>query len=422
VLKYIERLQESGKWMGGNLRKIIRFMTFFLAFLLFSNDSLYAASVRQFSNYQNAVAVLVYHHIDPNESGITISPKRFKEHMDALTDHGLHVISLQEFENFIKYNTPIPPNAVLITFDDGYESVYKYAFPILIDHGYTATTFIIVKDSENPNENPRLPFLNFDEMREMQQKGMTFQSHTYNQHYQDNLLTGPIYSYATQDMETDQEYQKRVTSDLLLAKQRLEKELGQKQNMLAFPHGDYNQKLVDMGRTVGIDLFFTGDYGLCTSGNDLINRIQAGVPYVDGSDLLRIIGGAVKNQKPKRSFSFLPPKLVVNGIELENEDEAITSNGLALMPLRQMTKVLDASVRWDAVSESIVVTKDKITVSLHVGSNQAEVNGKTESLEVPVQLDHNHVMVPIRWITEVLGGKIEWNKTDNTINITKVGP
>lgn len=180
--------------MGVNLRKIIRFMTFFLAFLLFSNDSLYAASVRQFSNYQNAVAVLVYHHIDPNESGITISPKRFKEHMDALTDHGLHVISLQEFENFIKYNTPIPPNAVLITFDDGYESVYKYAFPILIDHGYTATTFIIVKDSENPNENLRLPFLNFDEMREMQQKGMTFQSHTYNQHYQDNLLTGPIYS------------------------------------------------------------------------------------------------------------------------------------------------------------------------------------------------------------------------------------
>lgn len=74
--------------------------------------------------YQDQVAVLMYHHIhDKDQSSSTITTKLFQDQMQMLTDKGYHFISLPEFRNFMQGST-VPDNAVLITFDDGYQSFY----------------------------------------------------------------------------------------------------------------------------------------------------------------------------------------------------------------------------------------------------------------------------------------------------------
>src|SRR5690606_2914016 len=82
--------------------------------------------------YEDQVIVLMYHHIDPSESNsVIISPEQFESHMQMLRDKGYQVISMDQFMAFNSHEEEVPANAVLITFDDGYESFYTYAAPTL---------------------------------------------------------------------------------------------------------------------------------------------------------------------------------------------------------------------------------------------------------------------------------------------------
>lgn len=68
----------------------------------------------------------MYHHSDVKESSETISPSRFNALMKVLKDNGYHVISVEQFADFMHNKTTVPDNAVVITFDDGYETAeYK---------------------------------------------------------------------------------------------------------------------------------------------------------------------------------------------------------------------------------------------------------------------------------------------------------
>ncbi len=67
---------------------------------------------------------------------------------------------MQQFIAFLNGKNTVPPDAVVLTFDDGYQSFYKYAYPALKDQDMTATNFIIV---DYLGTNPGTPFLNWDE-------------------------------------------------------------------------------------------------------------------------------------------------------------------------------------------------------------------------------------------------------------------
>lgn len=116
------------------------------------NDTLKTSEGYHFSN---RVAVLEYHHIDPQASEYTLTPDAFKQHLEVLKANHYHVISMQEFIGFLNGQRSVPPDAVVITFDDGYESFYKYAYPLLKEENMVATNFIIVSYLET---NPGIPF------------------------------------------------------------------------------------------------------------------------------------------------------------------------------------------------------------------------------------------------------------------------
>ncbi|BAU26403.1 biofilm PGA synthesis lipoprotein PgaB [Aneurinibacillus soli] len=241
-------------------------------------------------HFKDKVLVLTYHHLDTHpKTSAVITPSRFESHMKALHDAGYTIISMPHFISYMKNEQNVPENAVLITFDDGYESFYKKACPILNKYRYTATNFLVVSYIENPPPDA-LPHMSWKQIKELQTQGMSFYSHTYNQHYKDvvdekgtkkPVLLGPLL------YETKTEAHKRIRDDLMLADVELQTLLGKQPNLLAFPYGAYSPLAIQAGKEAGIELFFTTEEGIAGRGQELIKRVNAGSPEITTQVLLK---------------------------------------------------------------------------------------------------------------------------------------
>ncbi|MEE8359497.1 MAG: polysaccharide deacetylase family protein, partial [Candidatus Omnitrophota bacterium] len=101
-------------------------------------------------------AILMYHGFArqrdeigiENHQGKHLAINRFDDQMRYLKNH-YNLISLPFFLRSFKDDRPIPDNSVIITLDDGYESNYILAYPILKRYGIPVTIFITTNFVEN---------------------------------------------------------------------------------------------------------------------------------------------------------------------------------------------------------------------------------------------------------------------------------
>ncbi|MEI7955641.1 MAG: polysaccharide deacetylase family protein, partial [Verrucomicrobiota bacterium] len=90
------------------------------------------------------VAVLGYHDLSENESetAMRMHTSKFRKQMAALRQLGITVISLDDFLAWKRGAKSIPEKSILLTFDDGWKSVYTDALPILKEFGYPFTLYL----------------------------------------------------------------------------------------------------------------------------------------------------------------------------------------------------------------------------------------------------------------------------------------
>ncbi len=232
--------------------------------------------------YKDRVAVLMYH--DLTEGKTTkkaLSADVFKKQMELLKTNGFRVIGMKEYSDFILNGGKVPDNAVLITFDDGYESFYKLAYPVLKEYGYPATAFPIVRFID---ERIGAPKMTWDQMREMQKNGMTFYSHTYDSHVYIDIdergkskpaLTARKYLIDKKRQETKEEARRRIIDDLKKAEERLKEELGNTDSILCFPYGAHNDLVMDALKSLDIQISFTVKKGVNSRSDAKGFRINA---------------------------------------------------------------------------------------------------------------------------------------------------
>ena len=117
---------------------------------------LFSLSRRRFRHH---LRILCYHGFDPDgESMFTdifMTPKRFRERMLWLKSEGYQVLSLGEATRLLQAGA-LPADSVVLTIDDGFHSVYKYAVPILQEMGFTATIYVTTYYVTHPNPIFRL--------------------------------------------------------------------------------------------------------------------------------------------------------------------------------------------------------------------------------------------------------------------------
>lgn len=109
----------------------------------------------------------------------------------------------------------------------------------------------------------------------------------------------------------------------------------------------------------------------------------------------------------------------VNGIPVVFDQPPAIINNRTLVPLRAIFEALGASVNWDEATQQVTATKGDIIIIVKIGSTQATVSGETKTLDVPAQILNNRTLVPVRFISESLGAKVDWDEASQTVLITK---
>jgi peptidoglycan/xylan/chitin deacetylase (PgdA/CDA1 family) len=114
---------------------------------LFLNSMLIALSLfnlNALADNSISVPILTYHNLDPSTPGsMTISTAKFEEQLKWLKDNNYNVIPLMDLVNYLQEKTSsLPEKSVVITVDDGKESVYKYMLPIIRKYNVPVTLFI----------------------------------------------------------------------------------------------------------------------------------------------------------------------------------------------------------------------------------------------------------------------------------------
>lgn len=266
--------------------------------------------------YENGFIVLMYHDLnyDTRVEG-TIAPDLFESQMAYLKKNDFYVLNLEEMQTFLWHNKPIPPQSVMITFDDGYENLYRYAFPILQSYNFPAIVFSIVGTADEKYG----PHLKWDQMRKMTDSGLiSFQSHTYACHNYAPVdpkgtwlptLISRLYSAPKGHSETETEYKCRIKEDLKKAKDRLEQKLETCVNALAFPYGHFNEVAIEIASSLGYKNFFTVKSGINRYAPKqdepiLIKRISAGEAYMTVYNLKRYISlAALEDERAGALFA-----------------------------------------------------------------------------------------------------------------------
>lgn len=122
---------------------------------------------------------------------------------------------------------------------------------------------------------------------------------------------------------------------------------------------------------------------------------------------------------PAVSASAAQVGLVANGQTLSPEVSPVIENGRLLVPLRTAAEALHASVYYDHSTRQITITKQGLIIRLTVDSTEVLVGNRTETLEVPARLCNGRTLVPIRFLSEILGFYVTWHPLRHTAYLSE---
>lgn len=208
------------------------------------------------------IPVIEYHHLLPTaeirkRAAFAANPyivpvETFAHQLTQLQRAGYNTIDTVDLQRYYHGSAALPAHPILITFDDGYDSFYQYAFPLLKEHKMKATLFVIVAsipEHPTPFTPLKMGHVSWPGLREMVDSSwVDVQNHTYDMH-----ALAPSGSSQLVAAPPDQARQ-----DLLHAKQMLEGRLGRPVVSVAYPHGHYNADVAKIVRDTGHTFGFGG--------------------------------------------------------------------------------------------------------------------------------------------------------------------
>ncbi|OAB35311.1 stalk domain-containing protein [Paenibacillus glacialis] len=100
----------------------------------------------------------------------------------------------------------------------------------------------------------------------------------------------------------------------------------------------------------------------------------------------------------------------------------VNVSGNVLVPFRAIFQSLGATVKWNKSTQTVTATREGKTIILTMGSKIAYVNGVPITLSAAPQLINGSTMVPVRFVSEALGGMVEWNIASNSVVVFQKQP
>lgn len=206
---------------------------------------------------------LMYHQVlkDESRSGkYIITPYELEEDLKYLSANGYVSVLPSELTQINDGERKLPEKAVMITFDDGYETGLYYVLPLLEKYNMKAVINIVGRYTDEYsqiNEEGRhlsYAYLTWDEIRKLSESGyVEIGNHTYDLHSN----TGDRNGCAQKDGEPVSDYHRALYNDVSALSDKLKKMTGVKPVAFAYPFGSLSGGSAEVISGCGIRVFMT---------------------------------------------------------------------------------------------------------------------------------------------------------------------
>jgi peptidoglycan/xylan/chitin deacetylase (PgdA/CDA1 family) len=191
--------------------------------------------------------ILYYHRVSAERDPLAVTPDAFRRQMDALAAGGQRVVDLYEIDEL----TLAPDaSAVALTFDDGYRDVLEHGLPVLREHGFPSTVFVVPGAMAGISEfswyaaGATPPLAGWDELRDVERAGLM--------HFEPHTLTHPVLTTLSAE---------DARREIAGSKQCVEDELGRPARIFCYPGGYYSPREVELVREIGFRAAVTCEFG-----------------------------------------------------------------------------------------------------------------------------------------------------------------
>ena len=209
----------------------------------------------------NKLPIAMYHQLtkDSSKSGkYDLTVEQFENDLIFLKSMGYKTINLSQLLEYSNGKGDLPEKSIMITFDDGCETLYAYALPLLKKYGFCAVGFVVgaLADeyTENGDHNLSYSYLNWEEIKELCDGGVIdIQSHSYNLHKNSEGRSG----MKKKKSESLKQYCEFLTEDMAKMKIRMKEHIGKEPYAIAYPFGSFSEETKDIIRNYGFKMAFT---------------------------------------------------------------------------------------------------------------------------------------------------------------------
>ncbi len=232
------------------------------AALASSSPSPSPSPIPVYSGFCLNVPVIFYHHIQPlaeakaqGHGSLTVDSGIFDSQMAYLVSRGYHTISADQLVAALAGHSGVPAKSIVVSIDDGYDDIHKYAYPIIQKYGIVTSLAIPTGLMNNPG------YMSWDQLREMTGSGKVF---VYNHTWSHSNLAG-----ATKD---------KAQYEVSTAKKQLAENLGKSSSVLFYPYGATNNTVTQILAQNGYSAGFTtiGGTTQCDSFIMSLHRTRIG--------------------------------------------------------------------------------------------------------------------------------------------------
>jgi len=162
--------------------------------------------------------LLVYHRFtDDGPKSTSVSPEIFRSHLSYFQANGFEVLPLDKVINALKTKNTLPDKCVSLTADDGYQSIYDNAYPLLKEFQMPMAVFVSTKAIDQHYSS----IMSWELLRQMS-----------------DLIS--VYNHGVSHSHLVDKDTKVIVAEITGAQKRLKHELGVTTKFFAYPYGEFD--------------------------------------------------------------------------------------------------------------------------------------------------------------------------------------
>jgi peptidoglycan/xylan/chitin deacetylase (PgdA/CDA1 family) len=214
--------------------------------------------------------IIMYHHIIKDtaySNAFIITSNEFESDLKIIELMGFNTVNFGDIINYEYNNIPLPPNPIIITFDDAYESNYVYAYPMLRKYNMKAVISVvgafIDKKSEDIVKDIRYSYLTWNQVKEMSGSGVIeIDNHTYNMHNKRSFAKNIRSGVMKMNNEDIDKYTKAIQMDIGELQDRICFYTGKTPQVFTYPFGSHSKTSERIIRGMGFKVTLSAASGI----------------------------------------------------------------------------------------------------------------------------------------------------------------